>query len=211
MTPALTIPYTGQKWHELHIVQVGGVTLPIIRLSHNLHIASFVLIDNYELVKKLAATLSHAIAAYDPRYLLCVEAKSLPLTYAICDCINALNRKQGRRNNVQYVVVRKSRKVYMKSPYHVTMKSITTRDKQRLFLDRVDAAKLKIGKFVIIDDVISTGSTINALLKLLKRLHLAPAAIFTVLFEGEAGPDTVDYRHKRRIHSFGRIPLYVTK
>lgn len=210
MSAPLTVPYKGQKWHELHIDQVGKVLLPIVWLNPNLHIASFVLIDNYDLVKKLAVVLSSAIAEYDPRYLLCVEAKSLPLAYAICDRLNSLNHFR-RRKNVKYVVVRKSRKAYMKSPYHVTMKSITTKDKQRLFLDRPDARKLRSGKFVLIDDVISTGSTINGLLKLLKRLRLTPAAIFTVLFEGETGPDKVNYPHKDRILSFGRIPLYVKK
>lgn len=206
-----TVLYTGQKWHELYIDRAGKVVLPVIRLSPGLHIASLVLIDNYDLVKKLAGVLGDAIAEYDPNYLLCVEAKSLPLTYAICDYVNALKRKVRRRGNVRYVVVRKSQKVYMKSPYHVTMKSITTREKQRLFLDRVDAAKLRSGRFVLIDDVISTGSTINALLSLLKRLRLKPAAIFTVLFEGEMGPSNVHYSRKDRIHSLGRIPLYVER
>ena len=210
MSIPLTVPYEGQKWHELYIDGIGKLRLPVIRLKPSLHIASFVLIDNYDLVRKLAVVLGDAIAKYDPQYLLCVEAKSLPLAYAICERLNASSHVR-RRKIVRYVVIRKSRKVYMKSPYHETMKSITTKDKQMLFLDRIDAAKLRSGRFVLIDDVISTGSTINGLLKLLKRLRLSPAAIFTVLFEGEIGIDKVNYDHKNRIHFFGRIPLYVKK
>lgn len=205
-----TVTYEGQKWHELQIDQVGKLTLPVIRLNPSTYIASFVLIDNYDLVKKLAVVLGEAIAKYDPQYVLCIEAKSIALAYAICDRLNTLNHL-GRGENVRYVVVRKSRKVYMKSPYRVTMKSITTKDRQMLFLDRVDATRLRSGRFVLIDDVISTGSTINALLKLLNRLGLTPAAIFTVLFEGKTGTDEINYVHKDRIYYFGRIPLYVKK
>lgn len=211
MPTSMKVLYAGQKWHTFQISQVGKVTLPIIRLSPGLHIASFVIIDNYDLVKKLAVVLGDAIAKYDPEYLLCVEAKALPLAYATCYYLNALNCSRRKKKKVRYVVVRKSRKVYMQSPYHVAMKSITTKGKQKLFLDQKDAAKLRSGKFVLIDDVISSGSTINALMSLLKRLSLTPAAIFTVLFEGEAGPDKVNYPDKDRIHSFGRIPLYVKK
>jgi len=209
MAEPLTVPYTGQKWHRLRIHSLGEITLPIVRARQDLHIASFVLIDNYDLVKKLSAVLARQVAKYDPDYLLCVEAKSLPLTYAICDCLNDLHHKRGRRTKVRFVVVRKSKKVYMKSPYSVTMKSITSRGQQKLFINRSDVAKLRKQRFVLIDDVISTGSTVNSLLRLLKRVRLNPSAVCTVLFEGETGPEKVNFPYKNKIHALGRIPLYV--
>lgn len=209
MTERSTVPYSGQKRHRLHIQSLGNVTLPIVRVSRNLHIASFVLIDNYALVKKLSGILAREIIKYDPQSLLCIEAKSLPLTYAICDYLNAQNRRRGSKAYVKYIVVRKSRKVYMKSPYSITIKSITTKQNQKLFIDKSDVSKLRKGRFAIVDDVISTGATMNALLNLLRKVHLTPRAIFTVLFEGETSPDTIDYPYKERIHAFGRIPLYV--
>jgi len=209
MAEPLTVPYTGQKRHTLRIQSLGEISLPIVRVSPDLHIASFVLIDNYDLVKKLSEVLARQIAKYNPEYLLCVEAKSLPLTYAICDRLNTLYRRRRKKTRVKFVVVRKNKKVYMKSPYTVTMKSITTREHQKLFIDRSDVAKLRKRRFVLVDDVISTGSTINALLRLLKKVRLSPSAICTVLFEGETGPGEVDYPHKSKVHALGRIPLYV--
>jgi adenine phosphoribosyltransferase len=203
-----TIPYTGQKWHRLYIQSIDPITLPIVKVNPDLHIASFVLIDNYDLVKKLSGLMAKQIAKYNCEYLLCIEAKSLPLTYAICDQLNALYRRR-KKIRVKYAVVRKTKKAYMKSPYSITIRSITTRKHQKLFIDRNDIAKLRKHAFVIVDDVISTGSTINALLRLLKTVHLSPRAIWTVLFEGEMSVTKVDYRHKSRIHSLGRIPLYV--
>ena len=209
MAESRTFPYTGQKWHRLRIQSLGEITLPIVRVSQDLHIASFVLIDNYDLVKKLSEILARQVAKYDPKYLLCVEAKSLPLTYAICDCLNNLHRRRGRRTSVRFVVVRKSKKVYMKSPYYVTVKSMTSKEQQKLFIDRSDVAKLRRQSFVLVDDVISTGSTVNSLLRLLKRVGLKPSAICTVLFEGETGPEKINYSYKTKIHALGRIPLYV--
>lgn len=204
-----TVHYTGQKWHKLRIHSLGEITLPIVRVSPDLHIASFVIIDNYDLVKRLSEILTRQVAKHDPDYLLCVEAKSLPLTYAICDRLNDLHRRKGRRARVRFVVIRKSKKVYMKSPYSVTVKSITSRERQKLFIDRSDVAKLRKQRFVLVDDVISTGSTLNAVLRLLKRVGLSPDAICTVLFEGETGPEKINYPYKDKIHALGRIPLYV--
>jgi adenine phosphoribosyltransferase len=203
------VPYTGQKLHRLRIHSLGEITLPIVRVRPDLHIASFVIIDNYDLVKKLSEIMARQVAKHDPEYLLCVEAKSLPLTYAICDRLNNLNRRKGKRARVRFVVIRKSRKVYMKSPYSVTVRSITSRERQRLFIDRNDVAKLRKQRFVLVDDVISTGSTLNSVLKLLKRVGVSPTAICTVLFEGETGPEKINYPYKEKIHALGSIPIYV--
>ena len=153
--------------------------------------------------------MAREIYKYNSEYLLCIEAKSLPLTYAICDQLNALYRRQRKKKRVKYVVVRKTKKVYMKLPYYATIRSITTGTRQKLYIDRNDIAKLRNHSFVLVDDVISTGSTVNALLKLLKRLHLSPRAIWTVLFEGKMSVTKVNYPHKNRIHALGRLPLYV--
>jgi len=203
------IPYVGQKWHILEIRSLGKVTLPVVNANSRFHIASFVIIDNYELVRKLASVLGREISKYNPRYLMCIEAKSLPLTYAICDYLNTLYRKRKWGINVRYVVVRKTKKVYMKSPYSIRVKSITTKTKQRLFVDRNDLAKLRVNHFILLDDVISTGATVNAVLGLLRKRGVSPSAIFSVLFEGEMDVDKIDYSDKSRVHVFGRIPLYV--
>jgi adenine phosphoribosyltransferase len=203
------IPYAGQKWHIVEIKSLGKVTLPVVEVNSRLHIASFVIIDNYELVRKLASVLGKEMSRYNPRYLMCIEAKSLPLTYAICDYLNILYRKRKARIKVRYVVVRKTKKVYMKSPYSVRVKSRTTKTKQRLFVDRNDLSKLNANRFILLDDVISTGATVNAVLRLLRKQGLNPSAIFSVLFEGRMETDKIDYPDKSRVHVFGRIPLYV--
>ena len=211
MAEQFEIPYAGQKWHILEIESLGKVTLPVVKVNSRVHIASFVIIDNYELVRRLATVLGKKMSSYNPRYLLCIEAKSLPLTYAICDYLNTLYRKRKAGIKVRYIVVRKTKKVYMKSPYSVRIKSITTKTKQRLFVDRNDLIKLRTNNFILLDDVISTGATVNAVLALLKKRGLNPSAIFSVLFEGSIEADKIDYSDKSRVHVFGRIPLYVTR
>ena len=211
MAEPSAIPYAGQKWHIVEIKSLGKVTLPVVNVNSRLHIASFVIIDNYELVRKLARIVGKEMSRYNPRYLMCIEAKSLPLTYAICDYLNTLYTRRKAGINVRYIVVRKTKKIYMKSPYSVRVKSITTKTKQRLFVDRNDLTKLRANNFILLDDVISTGATVNAILSLLRKRGLNPSAIFSVLFEGGMEADKIDYSDKSRVHVFGRIPLYVKR
>jgi adenine phosphoribosyltransferase len=193
----------------VEIKSLGKVTLPVVKVNSRLHIVSFVIIDNYELVRRLASVLGKEMSRYNPRYLMCIEAKSLPLAYAICDYLNTIYKKRKARIKVRYVVVRKTKKVYMNSPYSVRVKSRTTKTEQRLFVDRNDLSKLKANRFILLDDVISTGATVNAVLRLLRKRRLSPSAIFSVLFEGEMDANKIDYSDKNSVHVFGRIPLYV--
>ena len=69
-----------KKYYEMNIV--GCIRkLPIIRISDNLDIASFVLLGDAELVVKAAAALKERVPEVD--YLITAEAKGIPLGTAI--------------------------------------------------------------------------------------------------------------------------------
>lgn len=61
------------------------------------------------------------------------EAKGIPLAYEISRVLN-LN---------EYIVARKSIKAYMEAPIEVDVDSITTNGSQKLYLNSIDAQKLK--------------------------------------------------------------------
>ena len=72
------------------------------------------------------------------------EAKGIPLCYEMA--------RQGCRN---YVVARKSVKVYMGNPIGVTVNSITTKNEQKLYLGEDDVNLLNGKRVLLVDDVIS--------------------------------------------------------
>ena len=89
-----------------YTLEVAGVTrnLPIIRISDDLAIASFVILGDCELVTKAAPLLAERLPQVD--YIVTAEAKGIPL-------VHELSRLMGLP---YYIVARKSIKPYMEKP-----------------------------------------------------------------------------------------------
>ena len=68
----------------------------------------------------------------------------------------------------------------------VTVKSITTAKEQKLYLDVADAKEMKGKRILIVDDVISTGKSLNALEQLVEQVGGIICGKMTVLAEGDA-------------------------
>jgi adenine phosphoribosyltransferase len=106
--------------------------------------------------------------------LVTAEAKSIPLAHA-------LSVVTGK----PYVILRKTYKPYMGDAIQAETLSITTGQPQTLYLDEKDRAMMVGKRVVIVDDVISTGSTLQGMRLLLQKSGaqvVGEAAIFT---EGE--------------------------
>lgn len=159
-----------------YTLNVAGLTreLPIIKLSDELSIASFVILGDTELVEKTAKLLAEKLPEVD--VLVTAEAKGIPLTYEISKLLNLKS----------YIVARKSIKAYMNSPIEVSVNSITTTNIQKLFLNNVDADFIKGKRIALIDDVISTGQSLKALEELVKKAGANIVAKAAILAEGDA-------------------------
>ena len=157
------------KTYTLH---VAGLTreLPIIKLSYDLSIASFVILGDTEIVKKTAPM----IAEVD--FVVTAEAKGIPLAYEISKVLNL----------DEYIVARKSVKAYMEEPIEVELHSITTTDSQKLYLNSLDAEKIKGKRVALVDDVISTGQSLKALERLVEKAGGKVVAKAAILAEGDA-------------------------
>ncbi|MBQ9694848.1 MAG: adenine phosphoribosyltransferase, partial [Oscillospiraceae bacterium] len=103
------------------------------------------------------------------------ESKGIPLAY-----------EMARQSGKNYVVARKSVKLYMTDVVSVKVKSITTANEQVLHLDGEKAALLKGKRVLIVDDVISTGESLKALESLVEQAGGTIAAEAAVLAEGDA-------------------------
>ena len=161
------------KTYTLH---VAGLTreLPIIKLSYDLSIASFVILGDTEIVKKTAPMIAKKLPEVD--LIVTAEAKGIPLAYEISKVLN-LN---------EYVVARKSVKAYMEESIEVEVNSITTTNSQKLYLNNQDAKKIKGKRVALVDDVISTGQSLKALERLVEKAGGKVLAKAAILAEGDA-------------------------
>ncbi|WP_058990858.1 phosphoribosyltransferase family protein [Anaerococcus rubeinfantis] len=158
--------------------------LPIIQISDNLKIASFVLLGDAELVEKAGLELSKKV---DADIILTAEAKGISLAHEIA-------KNVGEKS---FVVARKSEKAYMNDPIYVEVNSITTKNIQKLFLDFKDVEKIKGKKIALVDDVISTGESMNALESLVEKAGGKVVQKLAILAEGDAANrDDIIYLEK---------------
>ena len=109
-------------------------------------------------------------------YLLTAEAKGIPL-------IHEMARQHGDK---KYFVARKKPKLYMTGVFEVDVRSITTEGEQKLYLDTKDAEMMKGKNVLLVDDVISTGKSLEALEKLAKKAGANICGRMAILAEGDA-------------------------
>ena len=139
---------------EFYTLDIKGYThnLPILPLPSGIKICFFNLHGNSPLTEHCGKKLAEL--ASDCDVLLTAESKGLQL----CHCIA---REIGQR---YYAVARKSKKLYMQDGIELKIQSsITTGAEQTFYLSKHDADLLKGKKVGIIDDVVSTGASLNGL------------------------------------------------
>ena len=156
-------------------IDIGGIkrNLPLCEITENLYIGALNMFGDVELTEEAAKQLLMIAPEFD--CIITAEAKSIPLAYEMS--------RQSRR---KYFIARKHAKLYMVDPLQVIVKSITTDSVQHLFLDRKDADSMRGKRVLIVDDVISTGESLNALEKLVNSAGGVIVGKMSVLAEGEA-------------------------
>jgi adenine phosphoribosyltransferase len=162
---------------ETYGVDVEGVKrdLRLFEVAPGVKIAILNILGDTELVQAASRGLTEKLEPLDADVLVTAETKSIPLAHEL-----------SAHLGVPYVVLRKQYRSYMGDALEVEALSITTGTPQTLYLDEKDRELLKGKRVVVVDDVISTGSTLEAMREVVKRAEgetVAEAAIFT---EGES-------------------------
>jgi adenine phosphoribosyltransferase len=114
--------------------------------------------------------------------------KAVPLAHAL-----------SVRTGLPYVVARKTVKPYMLSPVTREVLSITTGKPQLLVLDGPDVERLEGKRVAIVDDVVSTGGTLDGLKDLLRSVGADVVTTLVVFTEGDPREDVV---------ALGHLPLF---
>lgn len=177
---------------DYYPVEVAGVKrqLRLFEIKPGVRIAILNILGDTAFVQAAAAALAEALKGRDFELLVTAEAKAIPLAQAL-----------GEALKMNYIVLRKSYKPYMGDALRSETLSITTGEPQTLYLDEKDRSQIRGKKVCVLDDVISTGSTLQGMRLILDKagaLITTEAAIFT---EG----DRAQWMH---IIALGHLPLF---
>jgi adenine phosphoribosyltransferase len=148
------------------------------------------ILGDTELVQACARALAERLAETPFDVIVTAEAKSIPLAHA-------LSVEMER----PYVVLRKVYKPYMGVALSAETLSITTGQPQMLFLDEKDHDLLRGKRVLLLDDVISTGSTLHGMRQVMHSAGadvVQEAGIFT---EGDAA-------RWQGIIALGHLPVF---
>jgi len=174
---------------DFYTIELCGVkrNLPLVRVAPRLKVALFNILGDTEIVKAVAPAISSMVPK-DTEVLLHPEGKAIPLVYEV-----------SAITGLPYVVPRKDKKQWMLDPISADVKSITTGKPQTYWLDRRELPKIEGKKIAIVDDVISTGSTLEAMENLVSKINGTIIAKIAILTEGDERKDVI---------SLGHLPLF---
>jgi adenine phosphoribosyltransferase len=177
---------------QTYPVEIAGLKreLKLFEVKPGLRIAILNILGDTELVQACAKALGEQLRKINFDALITAEAKSIPLAYAL-----SVEMKKP------YIVLRKSYKPYMGDALRAETLSITTGEPQTLFLDEKDREMIKGRKVVIVDDVISTGSTLEGMHMIITKAGAEVAVETAIMTEGERS----QWMH---VISLGHLPLF---
>lgn len=173
-------------------VSIGGVrrNLPIIKTPKGIYIALFNIEGDWEFTQAAGQELAQRIPS-DTEVLVMPSGKATPLLHVL-----------GLIRRLPTIVVPK-KKGYLKEPVQsVRYRSITTEAEQTLYIgaDQVEAVRGK--HCCLVDDVLSSGGTANAVQALLRREDVG-AIINHCAFVFTEGPVP-----NKDVISLGHLPIF---
>lgn len=180
------LPFNGQPTYDLEIAGATR-TLPLIQVAPDTWIAYYYSLGDTEVIDRAAKLLAPKMNGCD--IFVTTETKGIPLTHAIATYLGLK----------PYVVCRKEVRPFMLSPLVVRYKPITAKTEQELFVDGRDAKKLAGKKVGLVDDIVSTGETLQAMAQLVEKAGGKIAKRAALLLEGDERED---------VEHIGILPIF---
>ena len=154
--------------------------LPIIEIKEGLSIAVFDMLSSKNLSDDASEALYNVIknSGLDLSkvdVVISAETKGVILAYRIAGYLGC-----------EMTILRKEQKIYHKNVTKGAVNTYTTKDEHYLYLDNNQIPKLKGKNVLIVDDVVSTGSSLSAIESILEQVGAKVFAKAFVFAEGEA-------------------------
>jgi adenine phosphoribosyltransferase len=175
-----------------------AVELPLVDLSDQLTIALLICVD---MGVSFAETAGRELAALmrpaQPEIVVSVATMGIPLA------IEA-SRALGFDD---YVILHKTPKIHLGETWSEPVHSITTDKEQRLRLDPARVEVIRGKRVAVVDDVISTGASLGAALRLVRRIGAEPVVIGALMTEGGAWRTALG-ADADNVRALGAMPLF---
>jgi adenine phosphoribosyltransferase len=175
-----------------------AVELPLVALSDSLTIALLICVDlGVAFAETAGRELAELMAPAQPEIVVSVATMGIPLA------IEA-SRALGFDD---YVILHKTPKIHLGETWSEPVHSITTDKEQRLRLDPARVEAVRGHRVAVVDDVISTGASLLAALRLVRRIGAEPVVIGSLMTEGGAWRDALG-ADADNVRSLGSMPLF---
>jgi len=174
------------------------VDLPVVALSAELSLALLITVDmGVAFIERAGRELADVIRPYDVDIVTTVATMGIPL------CVE-VTRYLGLD---QYAILHKTPKIHLADAISVPVHSITTDAPQRLLLDRARVGDVAGRRVAIVDDVISTGASSGAALRLLRGVGANVVVIGTLVTEASLWRSSLG-EDAALVHALGTIPVF---
>ncbi len=183
-----------------YAVDIGSqqLELPIVSLNENLALALLITVDvGVTFIDRAGAELAELIEPYEVDVVATVATMGIPLALEVTRHLG-LDR---------YVVLHKTPKIHLADALVEEVRSITTDAEQRLLFDRARVGDVRDRRVAIVDDVISTGASTGAALRLLRGAGANVVVIGTLVTEAGLWREALG-EDAALVRALGSIPVF---
>jgi adenine phosphoribosyltransferase len=174
------------------------VELPLVPLTDELTIALLICVDHGVAFAEVAGReLADLMRPAAPEIVVSVATMGIPLA------IEA-SRALGLDD---YVILHKTPKIHLGETWSEPVTSITTDRPQRLRMDPARVGAVRGRRVAVVDDIISTGASTLAALRLVRRIGAEPVVIGTLMTEGSGWRSALG-ADADIVRSLGSMPLF---
>jgi adenine phosphoribosyltransferase len=186
--------------HPTYPVTIGSqnVELPVVALSDTLSLALLITVDmGVEFMRVAGNELADLLRPYDVDIVATVATMGIPVATEVTRALGL----------DQYVILHKTPKIHLADAIAEPVRSITTNADQRLLFDRARIPAVAGKRVAIVDDVVSTGASTGAAIRLLRSIGADVVAVGTLVTEASVWETSLG-DDASRVMALGKIPVF---
>jgi adenine/guanine phosphoribosyltransferase-like PRPP-binding protein len=151
------------------------VELPVVPLDGDVAVALLITVDlGVAFCERAGAELAERLVPHRVECVASVATMGIPIAIEVTKHLGL----------DQYVILHKTPKIHLADAVSEPVRSITTAVEQRLLFDRARIPAVAGRRLALIDDVVSTGASCAAALRLLRGVGGDPVVIGAIATEG---------------------------